>query len=145
MVCPTCHDSRHSLSQCRKAMTTTAVAARNARSALPATAPILAEPLATGRGMAASSLAPSWLAHGSDAQHSNGEVREVHPMWKTFGQPSVQPSRKAGGAEVRQEGCDTAGCGADQVEGCEAGEAIRSADEAAAGGPGATGVGLVTA
>ena len=145
MTCPACHDSRHSLSQCRKAMTTTAVAARNARDALPGTAQRQSSPSATGRAPGASNSAPSLRAHGSDAQDSNGEVREVHPMWKTFGRAAVQPGRQASGTEVREEGCDPAGCEAKQADAGEAGEVVRCADKAAAGGPGATGADLVTA
>lgn len=145
MTCPACHDSRHGLSQCRKAMTTAAVAARNARSASPATALTQAEPLATGHALGALNLAPIWRAHGSDAQDSNGEGREMHPMWKTFGLPSVQPGRQASRAEVREEGRDPAGCEAKQADAGEAGAVVRCADKAAAGGPGATGSGLVMA
>jgi hypothetical protein len=123
-------------------MTTAAVAARNARSASPATALTLAEPLATGHAPGASNSAPSWRAHGSDAQDSNGDVREVHPMWKTFGRAAVQPGRQASGTEVREEGCDPAGCEAKKSDAGEAGEVVRCADKAATGGPSADAVGF---
>lgn len=69
-------------------------------------------------------------------------MSEMRSVRAAAGLPAVQPGRQASRAEVRQEGGDPAGRAAEQAEATQAGEAVRSASEAAAGGPAATGAGF---
>lgn len=69
-------------------------------------------------------------------------MSEMRSVRASAGLPAVQPSRQASRAEVREEGRDPAGRAAEQAEATQACEAVRSACEAAAGGPAATGAGF---